>query len=258
MKIFDKFRMDGKVCIVTGGAVGLGYAMAVALAQAGAHIVIADIDEKAARTAVERLTDSGLHAMAVQVDVTNAIHIARMVESVVERFGRIDVLFNNAGICIHTPAEQMPFQDWMKVMDVNLNGVFLVSQAVGNVMIRQRSGVIINIASMSGIIANTPQKQAAYNVSKAGVIMLTKSLAFEWADYNIRVNAIAPGYMKTEMTAPYFEENGSMVKTWMEMTPMNRPGLPEELQGVALYLASEASSYATGAVFTIDGGYTVL
>ena len=131
-----------------------------------------------------------------------------------------------------------------------------MSQAVGNVMIRQKKGSIINISSMSGIIVNTPQNQVAYNASKAGVIMLTKSLASEWAKYNIRVNTIAPGYMNIGVAEKYFREKTDMAKRWVSMTPMGRPGEPQELGGIAIYLASEASSYATGGVFTIDGGYT--
>jgi NAD(P)-dependent dehydrogenase (short-subunit alcohol dehydrogenase family) len=132
-----------------------------------------------------------------------------------------------------------------------------MSQAVGRIMIKQNRGSIINISSMSGIIVNTPQCQCAYNTSKAGVIMLTKSLAAEWAQYNIRVNAIAPGYMKTELTRPYFEGDSEMVKRWMDLSPMKRPGNPCELAGAALYLASSASSFVTGSVMTVDGGYTV-
>ena len=143
-------------------------------------------------------------------------------------------------------------------MDVNLNAVFLASIGVGLVMIGQKKGSIINISSMSGLIVNVPLNQAAYNTSKAGVIMLTKSLAVEWAKYNIRVNTIAPGYMRTEMTRAGVEENGETVKTWIDLTPMKRLGTPEDLQGIALYLASDASSFATGGVFTIDGGYTAI
>ena len=181
-----------------------------------------------------------------------------MVSKVLNHFGKIDVLFNNAGITHHEKLEDILFEDWYKVININLNGVFLVSKAVGRVMIEQQKGSIINISSMSGLIANTPQSQSSYNTSKAGVIMLTKSLAMEWAQHNIRVNTIAPGYMKTELTKPYFEENGDMVKTWMNLTPMARPGTPDELGGLALYLASDASSFVTGSVYTVDGGYTAL
>ncbi|QJD87696.1 SDR family NAD(P)-dependent oxidoreductase [Cohnella herbarum] len=258
MRINDKFRLDGRVSLVTGGGAGLGKAMAQGLAQAGSRLVIADIDSDAARRTAEEFTREGVEAIAVQADVTDQGHVRRMVAKAMDRFGRIDVLFNNAGISIHVPLEEMRYEDWQKIMNVNLNSVFLVSQEVGKVMIAQNSGVIVNISSMSGLVSNVPQYQAAYNTSKAAVIMLTKSMASEWAKYNIRVNTIAPGYMRTEMTAPYFEENGPMVQEWMKLTPMHRPGTPDELQGIAVFLASDASTYATGGVFVIDGGYTIL
>lgn len=147
----------------------------------------------------------------------------------------------------------MPYERWVKNMDVNINSMVLVSQAVGKVMIKQQKGSIINTSSMSGIIVNTPQPQAAYNTSKVFVIMFTKSLASEWAQHGIRVNTIAPGYMKTELTKDYFAQGGDMIDTWMKFTPLGRPGVPEELQGAAVYLASDASSFVTGSVLTIDG-----
>ncbi|TDF98853.1 SDR family NAD(P)-dependent oxidoreductase [Paenibacillus piri] len=258
--IFDKFRLDNRVAIVTGSASGLGKEMARGLAEAGAHIVVADINLEAAARFAEELMGQGVNALAVQVDVTDEEQIDRMVEKVMAQYGQIDVLINNAGIGARIEIEHMSYQDWQRVMDVNMNSVFLVSKAVGKVMIGQRRGSIINISSISGIIANVPQKHTAYNASKAGVIMITKSMALEWAEYNIRINTIAPGYMKTEMTASDFNENkdSHMVKTWLQMTPMHRPGTPDELQGIALFLASDASSYATGGVFTMDGGYTIL
>lgn len=256
--ILEMFSLKNNVSVVTGGAMGLGKAMATALAQAGSHIVIADINLVAAQKTADEISQQGVKAIALEVDITNPVQIDQMVDTVMKGFGKIDVLVNNAGISMHVNAEEMNFDDWQKVMNVNLNSVFLMSQAVGKVMIRQKRGSIINISSMSGLIVNTPQSQAAYNTSKAGVIMLTKSLAIEWAQHQIRVNTIAPGYMKTELTKPYFENSGDMVKQWLELTPMKRPGLPEELGGIAIYLASKASSFATGGVFTIDGGYTAL
>ncbi|MFE3574677.1 SDR family NAD(P)-dependent oxidoreductase [Lysinibacillus sp. NPDC059133] len=259
MSILNRFSLKDTVSIVTGGAMGLGKAMALALAQAGSHIVIADVNlEEAQKTANQFKRDEGIDTLAIKMDVTNEQQVNDMVTKVLKHFGKIDVLFNNAGITIHEKAEEMSFENWNKVININLNGVFLVSKAVGKVMIDQKRGSIVNISSMSGVIANTPQCQSSYNASKAGVIMLTKSLAMEWAKHNIKVNTIAPGYMKTELTKPYFEQGGDMIDTWMSLTPMGRPGTPDELGGIALYLASEASSFVTGGVFTVDGGYTAL
>jgi len=257
MGVMDRFDLEGRCSIVTGAAMGLGKAMAEALAEAGSDIVIADINMEAAEATAAELSRIGTRVTAMRCDVTNPDQAEQLVLSVLEAFGRIDVLVNNAGIAKHVKIEDMKIEDWRTIMDVNLNSVFIMSQIVGRVMIRQKRGSIINIASMSGLIVNTPQCQCAYNVSKAGVIMLTKSLASEWAEHGIRVNSIAPGYMKTELTRPYFEGNGEMVQRWMDLSPMKRPGTPDELQGIALYLASDSSSFVTGAVFSIDGGYTV-
>jgi NAD(P)-dependent dehydrogenase (short-subunit alcohol dehydrogenase family) len=250
------FRLDGCCSIVTGAGQGLGKYMAMALAEAGSHIVIPDINFEKAGEAAGEIAKYGVEAVPYRLDVTKEKDVDAMVDAVVGQFGKIDVLVNNAGIHKHIQAEKMPYKDWLEVLDVNLNGVFLVAKAVGGVMIRQKKGSIINISSMSGIIVNNPQNQVAYNVSKAGVIMMTKSMAAEWAPYNVRVNTIAPGYMNIGVAERYFREKSDMVKRWLSFTPMGRPGNPEELQGIALYLASEASSFATGAVFTIDGGYT--
>ena len=258
MSIMDKFQLKGNVALVTGGARGLGKAMATAFAEANAHIVIADRNLEEAQKTANDLQKEGRETMAIQVDVTQPEQVEQMVHAIVEKFHKIDVLLNNAGIPMVVNIEDMEFSDWQRIMDVNLNGVFLVSQAVGRIMIQQRKGSIINISSMSGIIVNTPLNQAAYNTSKAGVIMFTKSLAVEWAKYNIRVNTITPGYMKTEMTRAVVEEDGETVREWIDLTPMKRLGTPDELQGIALYLASDASSFATGGVFTVDGGYTAL
>ena len=227
--ILEQFKLDGKVAIVTGGAMGLGKAMATALAQAGANIVIADINEEIANNTAKEISETeNVKAIALKVDVTNPDAVNQMVE------------------------------DWNKVINLNLNGIFLVAQSVGRVMIKQGYGSIINTSSMSGLIANKPQEQCSYNASKAGVIMLTKSLAMEWSKYNIKVNTIAPGYMKTELTKPFFDQGGEMIEDWMGFTPMGRPGTPNELGGIVVYLASDASSFAQGSVFTIDGGYTAL
>ena len=257
--ILEQFKLDGKVAIVTGGAMGLGKAMATALAQAGANIVIADINEAVANDTAQEIRETeSVEAIALKVDVTNPDAVNQMVEEVTKQFNKIDILVNNAGMTINAKAEEMSFEDWNKVINLNLNGIFLVAQSVGRVMIKQGYGSIINTSSMSGLIANKPQEQCSYNASKAGVIMLTKSLAMEWSKYNIKVNTIAPGYMKTELTKPFFDQGGAMIEDWMGFTPMGRPGTPNELGGIVVYLESDASSFAQGSVFTIDGGYTAL
>jgi NAD(P)-dependent dehydrogenase (short-subunit alcohol dehydrogenase family) len=258
MKIMDLFSLKGNVSIVTGAASGLGRVMAKGLAQAGSNIVIIDLDLEKAKETAEEIEKEGVDVLAIQADVTNRQQIDNAVSQTIEKYGKIDSLFNNAGITIHKSFEEVPENEWDKVMDVNLKSMYMMSQAVGRIMIQQKKGTIVNTSSMSGLIVNVPQKQLSYNTSKAGVIMLTKSLAIEWVDHNIRVNTIAPGYMKTDMTAPFFEEDGPMVKKWMDLIPMKRPGNPEELAGMAVYLASEASSYVTGSVFTIDGGYCAI
>ena len=258
MNILERFSLKDKVTIMTGGARGLGKAMALSLAQAGSHIVIVDLDLETAQQTADAIASEGVRTLALKVDVTNQADAERMADEVVGQFGRIDVLFNNAGIAQWVNAEEMSLEDWRRIMSVNLDSVFIVSKAVGKVMIRQQGGSIVNTSSMSGVIVNTPQCQAAYNVSKAGVIMLTKSLAFEWAKHNIRVNTIAPGYMETEMIEQFRAEHKEKIDLWTSLTPMNRMGRPHELGGLAVYLASEASSYVTGAVCLIDGGYSIL
>ncbi len=258
MKILERFSLKDKVSIMTGGARGLGKAMAESLAQAGSNIVIIDLDLKSAQLTADGLASEGVRTLALKGDVTDAGDVDRMVNEILSQFGQIDVLFNNAGIAQWVNAEEMRLEDWNRMMSVNLNSVFIVSKAVGKVMIKQQRGSIINTSSMSGVIVNTPQCQAAYNVSKAGVIMLTKSLAYEWAKYNVRVNTIAPGYMETEMIEQFRAEHKEKIDLWTKLTPMNRMGRPFELGGLAVYLASEASSYVTGAVCLVDGGYSIL
>lgn len=256
MNILEKFSLKGKTAIVTGGAQGLGYAMAEAMAQAGANIAIADINLPLAKQAAEEIKQYNTNCIAVYCDVTDEDSANKAVGEILDQLGSLDILLNNAGICIHENSEDVTLDNWHKVMGVNLDGVFIMTKAVAPWMVKNKQGAIVNISSMSGVIVNTPQNQASYNASKAGVIHLTKSLAAEWAPYNIRVNTIAPGYMLTAMTEPTFTEKGPMVKRWMNMSPMNRPGLPEELGGAIVYLASDASSFTTGSVLVVDGGYT--
>jgi len=248
------FSLEGKTAIVTGASQGLGKEMALALSEAGADISIVDVDEENGKKVVEEIKKSGKKAIFIKADVSKEEDIDMMVEKTVEEFGKIDVLVNNAGIVSNYPAEEMDIKEWDRIMNLDLRGLFICCQKAGREMIKRKKGNIINIASMSGIIVNTPQPQIHYNTAKAGVIMITKSLAAEWAKYNIRVNAIAPGYMGTKMVKRVISQYG---KYWLPLIPMGRIGEPEEIRGPVVFLASDASSYITGSVLIMDGGYTV-
>lgn len=256
MGIIEKMRLDGKKIFVTGGARGIGKSAAIAFAEAGADVAIVDIDiAEAEKTAEELARVYGVKTLAVKTDVTNPEEVNLMVDKVVKAFGRLDVAFCNAGVCINVPAEKMTYEQWRKVMDINLTGVFLTAQAAGRVMLGQGSGSIINTASMSAHIVNVPQPQCAYNASKAGVIQLTKSLAIEWAKRGVRVNSISPGYIGTELTlnSPDLKP---LIAQWNAMAPLGRMGRPDELQSVCVYLAGDTSTFTTGSDFVVDGAFT--
>lgn len=253
----EEFSLEGKVAVITGAGRGLGESMANALANAGADIVSADIDEKTAESTAQDIKRIGRRSLSAKVDVTKYSEIEKMAEKTIKKFGRIDILVNNAGFSKggdYAP-EDLSRELWDKVMDVNLNGLFMCSQVVGKQMIKQKKGKIINIASISAFVVNrmTGKLPFAYCVSKAAVVMLTKVLAVAWAKYNINVNAIAPTYFETPMS------NLGPVRTKeiCEMTPMGRFGRPEELAGTVVYLASRASDFVTGHTVLVDGGYTL-
>jgi NAD(P)-dependent dehydrogenase (short-subunit alcohol dehydrogenase family) len=227
--------------------------LALALAEAGCDVSILEIDMKNAESIVKDIHQLGRKGIAFRADVTRKEQVDKAFAETVKELGRLDICVNNAGISIQKPAEEMPEEDWDSILDINLKGVFLCCQAAARIMIPQQKGSIINIASMSGIAVNVPQRQAAYNASKAGVAMLSRSLAVEWAQYGIRVNSISPGYIKTEMTMSSMTR---LFPMWESLTPMGRLGEPEELRGAVLYLASDASSYMTGHDLVVDGGYT--
>ncbi len=254
--IIEKMRLDGKKGFVTGAARGIGKCTATAFAEAGADVAIVDIDVKEAeKTAAELAEKTGRKVIAIETDCTDQKQVDAMVERVVRELGGLDFCHNNAGICINVPAEEMTFDQWYKVLNVNLNGVFLTDLAAGKYMLAHGGGSIINTASMSGHIVNVPQPQCAYNASKAAVIQLTKSLAVEWAKRGVRVNSISPGYIGTELTlnAPKLIP---LIEKWNEMAPMGRMGKPEELEAICVYLAGDASSFTTGSDFVIDGAFT--
>lgn len=258
MGIMEKMRLDGKKAFVTGGARGIGKSIATALAEAGADVALVDIDTaEAEKAAAEISAATGKDVFSVYADVTSPSDVDQMIEKILERFGRIDAAFCNAGICRNIPAEEMTYEQWKQVIDINLSGVFLTAQAAGKVMIKQGGGSIINTASMSAHIVNVPQPQCSYNASKAGVIQLTKSLAVEWASKNVRVNCISPGYIGTELTlnSPTLIP---LIEQWNAVAPLHRMGKPEELQAIAVYLAGDASPFTTGSDFVIDGAFTAI
>lgn len=251
------FSLENRTVIVTGGAQGIGKEVAKHLAAVGANVVIFDMQiEKATETAeeIEALYDK--KALAYKVDVTDPRNCAEAIEKADKELGDIHYLFNNAGIVLQKPVIDLEPQEWTKVIDVNLNGMFYMLQAFGRYLIKNGiKGSIVNTASMSATIVNYPQQQASYNTAKAGVVQLTKSVAVEWAEHGIRVNCISPGYIFTELTSFVRKDWRDM---WVEQTPMKRMGSPEELAGSVIFLLSDASSYASGTDLIIDGGFTTV
>lgn len=249
------FTLEGKVAVITGGKQGIGKIVAGYLADAGASIAIFDMSD-ASETAAGIEKEYGVKARAYQCDVTNAEQVQETVRLAAEEMGTLDLLFNNAGICLHKDALECTPDEWRKVVDVNLNGVFFVAQAFARYLVKNnKTGNIVNTASMSGSIVNIPQTQASYNASKAGVVHLTKSLAVELAPKGIRVNSISPGYIQTEMTATV---RADWQEAWINMIPFKRMGTPEELAGAVIYLLSDASTYTSGADMIIDGCFTIV
>ena len=254
MAVLDAFSLTGKVSVVTGANRGIGRALTQALAEAGSDVVLLVRDQQGATDVVDDLEALGVTALAMSADVTDADDVQQAVTEIVDRLGRVDILVNNAGTCIHRPALEVTPEEWRSVMDVNVDGVWHCAQAFGRQMVTQRGGVIVNIGSISAQIVNRPQWQPGYNASKAAVHQLTKSLAAEWAPYGVRVNALAPGYIKTEMAPvdePQFRQH------WIDDAPMRRYAMPSELGPSVVFLASDASSFMTGSVLVVDGGYTV-
>jgi len=251
----DLFTLKNKVAIVTGGNQGIGKVVAGYLADAGADIVIWDLNDAAA-VANEIAAEYGVRTGAIQVDVTDPEAVAAAIAKSAEMMGTLDLLFNNAGICLHKNALDVAPSEWLKIIDVNLNGVFFVAQAFGKYLVANgKTGNIVNTASMSGTIVNIPQGQASYNSSKAAVAHLTKSLAVEWAPHGIRVNSISPGYIRTEMTGNVRQDWQDI---WVSSIPFKRMGTPEELAGAVIYLLSDASTYTSGCDMIIDGCFTVV
>ena len=255
--ILSRFSLAGKTALVTGGGSGIGRSFCRALGEAGAKVAVADIDEKTAAEAAAELESKGITAMALRCDVTDESEVSAAVNRVDSEWGELTIGFNNAGIAFWEDSLEMTIEQWRRMMAVNLEAVYLCAREEARVMSRRGYGKIINTASMSAHIVNTPQKQAAYNSSKAGVLHLTRSLGAEWAPNGIRVNSISPGYTKTPLVADVLEtpEGKSILPKWLEKIPMGRLAVPEDLQGAAVFLACEASDYITGSDILIDGGY---
>lgn len=253
MSVEHLFSLHGRVAVVTGGARGIGAATAELLASAGADVAVVDLLD--ASESVAAVQAQGRRALGYQVDLREERAVIDLFAQIAADFGPIDVVHNNAGIAFVQRAEDMTFDEWRRVMSIDLDAVFLVARAAGRLMIEAgRGGSIINTASMSGLIVNYPQEQVAYNAAKAGVIHLTRSLAMEWAAHGIRVNAVSPGYVETDMTPATSRED--WMQEWLARSPMKRLGTPLEIAGAVLYLASDLASFTTGANLVVDGGYT--
>ena len=254
MFLQEYFGLDGKTVLVTGGNRGIGQEVSVDLAKAGARIAV--FSRSGAEETVKKIRDSGGEAQSFLVDVQSEESIKNGVAQVIQVFGKIDVLFNNAGITIHKTVLDADYQDWEKILKTNLLGEMMVAKEVAKHMISEGiKGSIINMGSMSGTIVNVPQMQTLYNVSKAAVIHMTKSLAVEWAGYGIRVNCLSPGYIATDMSVNVDEK---LKEQWMKMVPMHRMGKPSELSGAVIFLACDGAGYTTGCNLVVDGGYTCL
>ncbi len=247
--------MTGSVAVITGGSRGIGFESALALGSCGAKVVLAGRDRSTLDAAVTHLAESGISAVCAVLDVTDPTAVTRVADAIVAEQGKVDILVNSAGISRLNSAVEISDDEWRAVMDVNINGLFWCCRAFGCHMIAQRKGSIVNLGSMSGLIVNRPQTAASYLASKGAVHMLTKALAAEWAKMGVRVNALAPGYVATDMTLK-MRERPELFNVWLDMTPMGRMGEPSEIAAAVVYLASEASTYVTGAILSIDGGYT--
>lgn len=252
------FDIAGKTAVITGGARGIGRAVADVFVEAGARVILLDRDQAATAQALQDLNaERPGSAGAFDLDVSSKADVEAVADRIAEAYGTPDILINNAGIVSNAAAASVEPEDWQSVINVNLNGTFFCMQAFGNRMLARKSGVIVNISSVCGQVAAHPQSQVAYDASKAGINHLTKSLAVEWAPHGVRVNAVAPGYVTTEMTLAG-RSNQMCHKTWLRMTPLGRLAEPREIANAVLFLASDASSFMVGTVLMVDGGYTAI
>jgi gluconate 5-dehydrogenase len=252
----ELFDLSGKVAIVTGAGSGLGIVFAEALAEAGADVVCADVRLAGVEETARSIEQAGRAALAIEADVTDEAAVQRMIQATLDRFGRLDILINNAGVGIAGPPEEMTLADWQTVIDVNLTGVFLCAREAGKAMIASgNGGRIVNIASILGAVASEPGPATAYAASKGGVVNLTRDLAVHWAPHGIRVNAIGPAYFPSAMTGDAFALP-EVLSAIERLTPIGRVGRLEDLKGPVVFLASDASAYVTGQTLFVDGGWT--
>ena len=254
MNVKKLLDLSGRVAIISGGSIGLGRQMAEGLAEMGANLVLCARKKERCEQAAQALKQLGIETLAMACDVKNPEQIRSVVEGTMSRFGRVDILINNAGTSWGAPVEKMRLEHWNKVIETNLTGTFLFSQAVGKTMVSQRRGKIINIASVAGLRGAPPELQAiGYHASKGGVIAFTKDLACKWGAHNIQVNAIAPGWFPTHMSEVIIERNK---EAFLKRIPVGRFGTDHDLKGAAVFLASDASDFVTGHVLVVDGGQT--
>ncbi|XP_055773394.1 uncharacterized protein zgc:113054 isoform X1 [Salvelinus fontinalis] len=253
--ILDRMRLDGRVAYVTGAGQGIGRAFAHALGEAGAKVAVIDLDQGKAEGVAEELTLKGINCIAITADISKSLDVERMIDSIVSKWGAIQIACNNAGINMNSASEDTSLEEWDQTFDVNLRGTFMCCQAAGRVMLKQGYGKIINTASMASLIVPHPQKQLAYNTSKAGVVKLTQTLGTEWIDRGVRVNCISPGIVDTPLI--HSESLRPLVKRWLSDIPAGRLALVTDLQAAVVYLASDASDYMTGHNLVIEGGQSL-
>ncbi|MYL40067.1 SDR family oxidoreductase [Virgibacillus salexigens] len=254
MSVTELFNLAGKTAIITGGGRGLGAHIAEAYAESGANVILCSRKIDACKEKSEELMQRfDIDALACECDISKQEDVKKVVEATVEHFGRIDILVNNSGATWGAPVIEMPFEAWEKVINVNITGTYLMSLEVGKIMIQQKQGKIINLASVAGFGGSDPtvMNTIGYNTSKGAVMTFTKDLAVKWGKYNIKVNAIAPGFFPTKMSKGLLDKGGDKI---LAGTPLNRFGKDEDIKGAALFLASRASDFVTGDILRVDGG----